>query len=267
MSRRPNRSEPRPPAIAIGIAGVAAAFFVLPLLGLLWRAPWSQAWTELSSHEALQALRLSLVTSLLATAAAVVLGVPLAWVQARLHYPGQSVVRALTTLPMVLPPVVGGTALLLALGRHGLVGQYLRHAGVQLTFSMWGAVLAETFVAMPFLVVTVEAALRSVDRGLEDAARTLGVGRWRVFRRVTLPLIRPSLVAGAVLCWARALGEFGATITFAGNLPGSTRTLPLFIYVRLDSANPESAIVLSLVLLAVSFVVLISLRRRWLGGL
>jgi molybdate transport system permease protein len=261
------RSSGRPPAVALVLAALGAGLFAVPLLGLLWRAPWSGAWTQLTSHDALQALRLSLVTSVSATALALVLGVPLAWVQARVAYPGRAVVRAITAVPVVLPPVVGGTALLLALGRRGLVGQYLDRAGVQLPFSTAGAIVAEAFVAMPFLVLTVEAAMRTVDRRLEDAARTLGAGRWRVFWHVTLPLIRSSLVAGAALCWARALGEFGATITFAGNLAGHTQTLPLFVYVRLEGSNPESAIVLSLLLLVVSLGALLLLRRRWLGSL
>ena len=258
------RARERPPALPVVVAIVAAALFALPLGGLLWKAPWSTVWRELTSKEAGQALRLSLVTSLSATAVALALGVPLAWVQARVEYRGRSLVRALTTLPMVLPPVVGGTALLLALGRRGLVGRPLDRVGVHLPFSTAGAVLAEAFVAMPFLVLTVEAALRASDQRLEEAARTLGAGRWAVFRRVTLPLVRPSLLAGAVLCWARALGEFGATITFAGNLQGKTQTLPLFVYVKLEGADPGAAIVLSLVLLAVSLAVLVGLRDRWM---
>jgi len=237
--------------------------FALPLTGLLWRAPWSSAWRELSSGPARDALRLSMITSLSATVVAVVLGVPLAWVQARVEYPGKRVVRALSILPMVLPPVVGGVALLLALGRRGIVGTQLGRIGVNLPFTTAGAIVAETFVAMPFLVLTLEAAFRSTDRRLEDAARTLGAGRFTVFRRVTLPLVAPSLAAGTLLCWARALGEFGATITFAGNLQGTTQTLPLFVYVKLEGSNPESAIVLSLVLLSVSLAVLIGLRDRW----
>jgi molybdate transport system permease protein len=166
-----------------------------------------------------------------------------------------------------LPPVVGGIALLLALGRRGLVGQHLDDIGVNLPFHLWGAILAETFVAMPFLVLTVEAAFRSADQRIEGAARTLGASRLHTFWRVTLPAVRPSLVAGAVLCWARALGEFGATITFAGNFPGKTQTLPLFVYVTLEGANPDAAIVLSLVLLAISVIVLVALRDRWLSAL
>jgi molybdate transport system permease protein len=254
----------RAPVIPVVVALLGGLLFALPLAGLLWRAPWSSAWDELSSQPAKDALRLSLVTSLCATAVALVLGVPLAWVQARVDYPGKRFVRALTTLPMVLPPVVGGVALLLALGRRGIVGSQLDRAGVHLPFTTAGAVIAEAFVAMPFLVLTLEAAFHSADQRLEDAARTLGAGRFTVFRRVTLPLVAPSLVAGTVLCWARALGEFGATITFAGNLQGSTQTLPLFVFVKLQGSDPDSAIVLSLLLLAVSLAVLVGLRDRWL---
>src|SRR5207249_896804 len=170
---------------------------------------------------------------------------------------------ALTTLPMVLPPVVGGIALLLAFGRRGLIGAWLASIGVTLPFTTAAVVMAETFVAMPFLVLTVEAGLRSMDRRYEDAARTLGAGRWLVFRRVTLPLIAPSVFAGAVLSWARALGEFGATITFAGNLPGTTQTLPLAVYIALET-RPEVAIMLSLVLLAVALAILVVMRDRYL---
>lgn len=264
--RRAVRRE-RAPVAALVAAVVAVAFFAVPLAGLVWKVPWHSAWRELTSSEALTALRLSLVTSVAATVLAIVLGIPLAWVQARVPYRGKGLVRALTLLPMVLPPVVGGTALLYGLGRRGLVGRQLDAVGVHLPFSTAGAVVAEAFVAMPFLVLTAEAAFRSSDRDLEEAARTLGARRWRVFRRVTLPLARPALVAGAVLCWARALGEFGATITFAGNLPGHTQTLPLFVYVRLESPNPDAAIVLSLLLLAVSVLVIVALRDRWLGAI
>ena len=254
----------RAPRLPIAIAAITVLAFALPLAGLLWRAPWSNAWQQLSSRAALDALRLSLLTSVLATGVALVLGVPLAWVQARVDYRGKAAVRALTTLPMVLPPVVGGVALLFALGRRGIAGSQLDHLGVHLPFTTAGAVAAETFVAMPFLVLTLEAAFRSTDRRLEDAARTLGASRGAVFRRVTLPLVRPSLVAGAVLCWARALGEFGATITFAGNLPGKTQTLPLFVYLKFEGTDADAAIVLSLVLVVVSLAVVVGLRDRWL---
>jgi molybdate transport system permease protein len=248
------------------LAAVGAAFFIVPLLGLLVRTPWGDAVSALTSADTLEALRLSIIASLSATALAVVLGVPLAWVYARVDFPGRRVLRALTTLPMVLPPVVGGIALLLAFGRRGLVGSVLESAfGVSLPFTTAAVVLAETFVAMPFLVLTVEAGLRSMDRRYEEAARALGARRWTVFTRVTLPLIAPSLTAGAVLCWARALGEFGATITFAGNFPGVTQTMPLAVYLLLET-NPEGSFILSLILLAVSLAVLVGLRDRWLGS-
>jgi molybdate transport system permease protein len=250
---------------ALVLAVVAVLFFALPLVGLLWRTPWSEAWRYLSDDASLTALRLSLVCSLWATALSVLFGVPLAWLLARVEFPGRTVVRALCTLSMVLPPVVGGVALFFALGRRGVVGQYLdRWFDLRLPFTTAGVVVAQTFVAMPFLVVTVEAALRQLDLRVDDASRTLGASSWYTFRRVTLPAIRPALVAGAVLAWARALGEFGATITFAGNFPGTTQTLPLAVYLALET-NPEQAIVLALVLIAVSFAVLVGLRDRWLG--
>ncbi len=246
------------------LALVGVAFFALPLAGLLWRAPLATFWIELTAPEVVTALRLSIVCSLVATVLSVVFGLPLAWVQARTSFPGQRVLRALTTLPIVLPPVVAGVALLVVFGRRGLLGTWLdAWFGIRLPFTVTGAVLAETFVAMPFFVLTMEGAFRSVDRRLEEVARTLGASRWTVFRRVTLPLVLPSLQAGAVLAWARALGEFGATITFAGNVAGLTQTLPLAVFLALET-NPESAFVLSLVLLAVSLAVLIGLRRQWL---
>ncbi len=259
------RRQGAPLPIAI-LAVAGALFFILPLAGLILRTPWGDAVAALTSADTLQALRLSLIASLSATGLAIVLGVPLAWVYARVDFPGRSIMRALTTLPMVLPPVVGGIALLLAFGRSGLVGGWLDSAlGLTVPFTTLAVVLAETFVAMPFLILTVEAGLRSMDRRYEDAARTLGASRWTVFSRVTMPLVAPSLFAGAVLCWARALGEFGATITFAGNFPGVTQTMPLAVYLLLES-NPEGSFVLSLILLAVSLVVLVGLRDRWLGS-
>ena len=245
---------------------LAVAFLFLPLLALLVRAPWSDLSTCSPQHTATTALRLSLVCATSATILSFVLGVPLAWVLARVQFPGRSLLRAVVTVPLVLPPVVGGVALLFALGRFGVLGQYLdRWFGYDIPFTTTAVVIAETFVAMPFLVVTVEGALRSADQGLDEAAATLGAGRATVFWRVTLPLIRPSLLAGAVLCWARALGEFGATITFAGNIPGTTQTMPIAIYNAMQD-DPEPAIALSLVLLVVALVVLSALRERWLGG-
>jgi molybdate transport system permease protein len=243
---------------------VGVLFLLVPLLGLLVRAPWSGLTRILSDPGVADALRLSLICATAATAISIAIGVPLAWALARVRMRGMSALRALVTLPLVLPPVVGGVALLLALGRRGLVGQYLDSwFGITLPFTTAGVIVAETFVAMPFLIITVEGAFRSADRGLEEAARTLGASRLTVFRRVTLPLIAPSLIAGAVLCWARALGEFGATITFAGNLPGVTQTMPLKVYVALET-DPEAAIALSLVLLFLSILVLAGLRDRWL---
>jgi molybdate transport system permease protein len=263
MTRRTERGMPWPLAVP---AALAVAFLLIPLVGLVSRAPWGDLFTLLATSGIREALRLSLVSATLATGISLVLGVPLAWAFARAPLPGTPLVRALVTLPLVLPPVVCGVALLLALGRKGIVGQYLdAWFGVTLPFSTAGVVLAETFVAMPFLVVTVEGALRSANRGLEEAAATLGSRPLATFRRVTLPLIRPSLVAGSVLCWARALGEFGATITFAGNFPGRTQTMPLAVYVALES-DPDAAIALSLVLLAVSVTVLVALRHRWVPG-
>jgi molybdate transport system permease protein len=254
------------PALIAAPAVIGFAFLMLPLLALLIRAPWRGLGSLLSDSQVLTALRLSIECATAATLASLVLGVPLAWMLARIQVPGMGLLRALVTLPLVLPPVVGGIALLLALGRRGVVGRYLdQWFGLTLPFTTAGVIVAETFVAMPFLVVTVEGALRSADRDLEEAAITLGASRTTVFGRITLPLIAPSLLAGSVLCWARALGEFGATITFAGNLPGTTQTMPLKIYNAFET-DPEAATALSLVLLLVAVIVLAALRDRWLRG-
>jgi molybdate transport system permease protein len=243
---------------------VAVLFLLVPLGALLVRAPWADLRRILESNVALDALRLSLLSATAATAISLVVGVPLAWVLARARFPGLSLLRALVTLPLVLPPVVGGVALLLAFGRLGLVGRYLDlWFGLTLPFTTLGVVVAEAFVAMPFLVVTVEAAFRGLDPGYEEAGATLGASRFLIFRRVTLPLVGPSLAAGGVLCWARALGEFGATITFAGNFPGRTQTMPLAVYLAMES-DPDAAIALSLVLLVASVTVLALMRDRWL---
>lgn len=261
-TRKLPNSVDRPPVLAIILAALAAALFILPLIALLVRAPWSHAWSIVSEPQIRAALRLSLVCSLSATAISLTFGVPLAWVQARVAFRGRSILRAVTTLPVVLPPVVGGLALLLALGRNGIVGRYLYEwFSVRLPFSTAGAIVAETFVSMPFLVLSMEGALKTSDLRFEEAASTLGATKWTVFRRITLPALRPALVASAVLCWARALGEFGATITFAGNFPGTTQTVPLSVYQAFET-NPDAAIMLSLVLVAVSLVILLSLRHR-----
>lgn len=245
------------------LGGLGLLLFLLPLAGLVWRTPWADLAALLTSDVVVDALWLSLLTSVSATGIALVLGVPLAWLLARVEFPGRSVVRGLVLLPLVLPPVVGGAALLFALGRRGLVGEPLYQAsGLVLPFSTWGAILAVTFVAMPFLVITVEGALRNLDHRFEGAASSLGAGRWTVLRRVTLPMIAPSLLAGLALTWARAFGEFGATVTFAGNLQGRTQTLPLAVFVALES-NRDVAVAISLFMVVVSLAVLIALRERW----
>lgn len=253
------------PAPLLVPAALGVVFLVLPLVGLLVRAPWAEIGPALAEPEVGEALRLSLVSATLATLVSVVLGVPIAWVLARTRARGRTVLRALVTVPLVLPPVVGGVALFLVLGRQGLIGAWLyEQFDLTIPFTTTAVVIAETFVAMPFLVISVEGALRAADARFEDAAATLGADRWTTFRRVTLPLVAPGVAAGAVLCWARALGEFGATITFAGNFPGTTQTMPLAVYLALQD-DPEAAIVLSLVLLAVSLATLLLLRDRWLG--
>lgn len=260
---RRRRARARPPVPLVVLGALGAALFVLPLAGLAARTPWRDLPSLVADDVVVDALRLSVVTSVAAAALAAVCGVPLAWLLSRVPFPGRSVLRAVVTLPMVLPPVVGGAALLFALGRRGIVGGPIHDAtGFLLPFSTWGVVVANTFVAMPFLVVTVEGALAGLDRRYEDAAATLGAGRLTVFRRVTLPMIAPSLRAGMVLAWARALGEFGATVTFAGNLQGRTQTLPLAVFVALES-DRDTAVAISLVLVAVSLVVLVTMRDRW----
>jgi molybdate transport system permease protein len=260
-----SRRGRRVPWLAVLLALIGFAFIALPLIGLVQQVPWGNLWTDLHTPEATAALRLSVICSLWATGLSVVFGVPIAWVLARVEFPGRSIVRALVLLPLVVPPVVGGVGLFYAFGLEGIAGRYLHDwFDIQLTYSTAAVVMAETFVAMPFLVITVEAALRTMDRRYEDAAATLGARPSTVARRVTLPLILPGLIAGAALAWARALGEFGATITFAGNIRGRTQTTPLAVYLLLES-KPEIAIGLSIVLLVVCVAVLALLRDRWLG--
>jgi molybdate transport system permease protein len=270
---RPPRGDGHPsgvPAVLWLPAGLALAFLVLPLVALVGQVPWGDTVGLLVSPAIGEALWLSLGTAAAATGLSLVLGVPLAWVLARSSMwpaPARRALRALVTVPLVLPPVVGGVALLLLLGRRGMLGGPLYEwAGIQVPFTTTAVVLAQTFVAMPFLVLAVEGSLRSADHRLDAAAATLGASRWRIFARITLPLVAPGVTAGAVLCFARALGEFGATITFAGNLPGVTQTMPLSAYLALQS-DPGSAYVISLILLVVSIVVLVSLREKWVGGL
>jgi molybdate transport system permease protein len=241
------------------------ALLGLPLVALVVRAPWATLPGLLAQAQVAQALGLSLGTATVATAVCLTLGVPLALVLARsAEWPTvpRRLLRALVTVPLVLPPVVGGVALLLLLGRRGLIGQWLPFS---IPFTTTAVVIAQIFVALPFLVLAVEGALRASDRRFDAAAATLGASRWTVFRRVTLPLIAPGVFAGAVLCFTRSLGEFGATITFAGSFPGVTQTLPVATYLELQR-NPDAAIALSLMLMAISVAVLVGLRDRWLPG-
>jgi molybdate transport system permease protein len=258
-----DRGRQRPPLLIVLLAAGGIALFVVPLIGIVTRVPWGDLWEILGSAVVRDALRLSLLTSVVAAAISALFGIPLAWVLARVPFRGKAIARALVLLPMVLPPVVGGAALLFALGRRGALGEPLYDlTGIVLPFSIWAVIIANTLIAMPFMVITIEAALRGADPRYEAAAASLGAGRWTVLWRVTLPLIRPAIIAGVVLTWARALGEFGATITFAGNLQGRTQTLPIAVFVALER-DRDVAVAISLVLIAVSFAVLIGLRDRW----
>ncbi len=250
----------RAPWFLVVPALLALLLLIAPLFALLARAPWGSFTEIISSPVALDALRLSFITASIATIVATILGVPLAWLIARSGLPGTGLARTLVLVPLLIPPVVSGVALLAAFGRRGTLGQFLYDQfGFQLPFTTAGVVLAEAFVAMPFLVIAVEGGFRSVNRQYEEAAATLGASSWTTLRRVTLPLIAPALGAGMVLCWARALGEFGATITFAGNFPGVTQTMPLAVYEALES-DPSVAIALGLMLIAICVVVLFALR-------
>lgn len=229
----------------------------LPLIGLVIRTPWSRFGEILTSETALTALRLSLLVATTAAVISFALGLPLAWVLARSSFRGKTLLRALIVLPLVMPPVVAGVGLLAAFSRRsGIVGSWLYGwFGIQITFTTTAAVLAATFVSFPLAVLALEAGLRGLDERLEGAASTLGASRSYVLRRVTLPLMGPQIAAALVLAWARALGEFGATITFAGSLEGTTRTLPLFIY-NLRVVDPDAAVAMSLVLVAVAVLVI-----------
>ncbi|WP_156725938.1 ABC transporter permease [Streptomyces apocyni] len=261
-SGRPRRQAP----LALALPGVlAVAFLLLPLAGVLAGAPWQSLPERLTAPEVTEALGLSLVVSGWALLLSLVLGVPLAWLLARVEFPGKALIRVLVMLPMVLPPTVAGVALLEGYGRRGLLGPWLADLGITLPFSTAGAVVASAFVSMPFLVISLEGALASLHERYEETALSLGASPLRTFFTVTVPMIAPGLIAGAALCWARALGEFGATITFAGNLPGTTQTLPLQVYLLLQN-DPDGAVAVSLLLLVVATAVLLALRGRWLGG-
>ena len=252
--------------VALGVpAALALLLLVVPLVALLLRADWGRIPADLATPTVLPALRLSLTTTSVTAALCLLLGTPLAWFLARSEHRATSWVRALLTVPLVLPPVVGGVALLMTWGRNGLIGQYLTPFGIQIPFTTVAVVLAETFVAMPYYVLAVEGAMRGLDPRLESVARTLGASDVRYLRTVGIPLVLPGIASGLALAWARALGEFGATITFAGNFPGRTQTMPLAIYLA-NETNPGEAVMLSVVLVAVSFAVLVVLRDRFIGG-
>jgi molybdate transport system permease protein len=254
----------RTPGLLVALAVLAAAFFALPLVGLVAEAPWSAVGGALLSPRVTRAALLSLGASTAAVALGLVLAFPLAWVLARTRFPGRRWVRGLVLLPMVLPPVVAGVGLLTAFGRRGLLGGALDAAGISVPFTTFAVVLAATFVSAPFLVVTLEAGLAGLDRGLEEAAATLGASDLRILATVILPGLGPALAAGIALAWTRALGEFGATITFAGNLRGRTQTLPLAVYELLQT-DAGAAILVSVVLLAICLAAVALVRSGAFG--
>jgi molybdate transport system permease protein len=255
----------RPPGLLLVPAGLAVALLVVPLISMVAATNWGSLGVELRSEPLRQALWLSLVTATVAMLVCLVFGLPLAWILARVDFRGRSVLRAAVTVPLVLPPVVAGVALRTAFGRTGFLGEpLLGLTGFSFPFTTWGVVLAHVFVSMPFVVIAIEGSLRSADKEYDAAAATLGATRWTTFRRVTVPLALPGILAGMVLGWARSLGEFGATITFNGNYPGTTQTMPTLIYVTRQS-DQDAALALSLVMLIVSIAILLALRERWLG--
>ncbi|SDF00663.1 molybdate transport system permease protein [Mycolicibacterium neoaurum] len=246
-------------------AVVGALFAILPLIAVLTRIDWSTFVPLITSESSRAALLLSLRTASASTVLCVLLGVPMALVLARGHFPGQAILRSLVLLPLVLPPVVGGIALLYTFGRQGLLGEYLELWGLRIAFSTTAVVLAQSFVSLPFLVVSLEGALRSAGNGYEHIAATLGARPTTVLCTVTLPLVLPGLISGAVLAFARSLGEFGATLTFAGSLQGVTRTLPLEIYLQRET-DPDAAVALSLLLIGVAAAIVIASASRRLAG-
>ena len=255
-----------PGGLAI-VALPAIVIVVVPVIAVMWRTNWSSFISSITSDSSRTALNLSLQTSLVATLMALIFGTPLAWLLANKDFKFKSLVRALCVLPMVLPPVVGGVALLYAFGRRGLVGSVLYEwFGIQLAFTQTAAVLAQFFIAAPFFIVVMEAAFSQIDQRIVGTARTFGAGPWRTFITITLGLVRPSLIAALVLTWARALGEFGATIAFAGNTPGRTQTIPLAVYSQLESGD-DSALALSMLMMVVCVVALIALRGTWVSAL
>ena len=254
----------RPPLLLVLPAALGALLLIVPLVTLVADTPWGDVGEQLSSTAVRDALRLTVLASAVTVVMCLLLGTPLAWVLARVPFPGRSVVRAAVIVPLVLPPVVAGVALVTALGRNGTLGRLLDDwFGVTIPYTTTAVVIAHTFVSLPFYVLSVEGALRSSGEEYDAVAATLGADRWTTFRRVTLPLALPGVLAGSALAWARSLGEFGATITFAGNYPGTTQTMPSLIYTLLQS-DPMVARTVSMVLLVVSILVLALLRNRWL---
>jgi molybdate transport system permease protein len=254
----------RPPLLLVIPAALGALLLVVPLVTLVADTPWGGVRDQLSTSAVRDALGLTVLASLMTVALCLLLGTPLAWVLARVAFPGRSVMRAAVLVPLVLPPVVAGVALVTALGRTGAIGRPLDEwFGVTIPYTTTAVIIAHTFVSLPFYVLSVEGALRSAGEEYDAVAATLGADRWTTFRRVTLPLALPGVLAGSALAWARSLGEFGATITFAGNYPGTTQTMPSLIYTELQN-DPEVARTVSMVLLVVSIGVLALLRNRWL---
>lgn len=247
------------------LASLFFLFLAIPLASLLVHEPPAVIWTEIQQPDVLLALQLSVLTTCLSTLVAGLLGLPVAYVLARLHFPGRALLETLVTMPTVLPPVVAGVALLLAFGRMGLLGHYLALFGITIPFTTVAVVMAQLFISAPFFVNSTKAGLEQLDRRYELAAYTLRASPFYTFRRVVLPLIRPALLSGIGLAWARALGEFGATITFAGDFPGTTQTMPIAVYIASES-DLDKAIALSVVLLAVSFGMLLALRLSRVNG-
>ena len=255
----------RPPVALMVPAVLAVLVLVVPLVAMVAETDLPGLWRQLGSEPLRDALRLSVLTSTAAMVVCLVLGLPLAWLLAKVDFRARGLLRALVTVPMVLPPVVAGIALRAAFGRTGTIGEPLLEAtGFAFPYTTWGVVLAHTFVSLPFVVISIEGGLRSAGSQYDAAAATLGATRWTAFRRVTVPLALPGIAAGMVLGWARSLGEFGATITFNGNYPGTTQTMPTLIYVTRQS-DTDAALSLSLVMLVISIGVLVALRDRWLG--
>ncbi|MBK6438039.1 MAG: molybdate ABC transporter permease subunit [Candidatus Microthrix sp.] len=262
MSTRTEAGD-RAPRVFVAIGVLAALFLALPVIGLVLRAPWSGAAERLTRPGVGDAIRLSALCATASTAMSLALGVPLGWILAYARFPGRALLRAVVLVPLLLPPLVSGVGLLSILGRRGVAGRWLDDwFGVTLPFSTAGVIVAVAFVALPFVVITMESGFRSVDRRLGLAAATLGAGPASVARTVTLPLVAPSLAAGGALAWARSLGEFGATVTFAGNLPGRTQTLPLATFLALES-DLDQAVLLSMLMLFPTLIVLALLRNRW----